>query len=131
MQVPASLSLAVKSREGYAQDAAERAEMKRLVLEAESRADEGLDASQKLKFGNLSTRGGAQNQGLPGSTPNTRCRSPLIKQDNMQCAATNGLCVSVRIAAEVRSPQPKSSGHFPSDYVSAIPQYMTNLMHGS
>lgn len=42
-QVPANLSLAVKSREGSAQDAAERAEMKRLVLEAETRSESNAE----------------------------------------------------------------------------------------
>ena len=50
LQVPASLTLAVKSRQGYAQDAAERAEMKRLVLEAEYRDDNSnLPSIQPLR----------------------------------------------------------------------------------
>lgn len=42
MQVPANLALAVKSRESADRDAAERAEMKRLVLEAGDRDDGGV-----------------------------------------------------------------------------------------
>lgn len=49
MQVPATLSLAVTSKEGYAQDAAERAEMKRLVLEAGTRDDDTNDPPIKQK----------------------------------------------------------------------------------
>lgn len=42
-QVPASLALAVKSKEDLAADAAERAEMKRLVLQASQRDDDSSD----------------------------------------------------------------------------------------
>ena len=41
MQVPANLALAVRSRESADREAAERAEIKRLVLEAGLREDAG------------------------------------------------------------------------------------------
>ena len=72
-QVPASLSLAVKSRQGYAQDAAERAEMKRLVLEAEYRDDNSnLPSIQPLKNAGKVPKGGPQSSGIPASAGGSR-----------------------------------------------------------
>ena len=56
--MPASLALAIKSREDLAADAAERAEMKRLVLEASQREEDGDSALNRPR-----------NQALPQGGP--------------------------------------------------------------